>query len=626
MRAFLLRGARTFAPAAAARTLAVAARAAKPPPAYVCSDCGHESNKWHGQCPSCRALNTVVEFRGSPSAAAAASPSWFSAGPGGAALRLVPLAGVGGERLPRTALGSPELDRLFGGGLTRGSAVLFSGAPGVGKSTLLLQAAALLAGGASRAGGAPYADAFTRAGARSAPRAPARVAYISGEESAPQIAARAARCGIDAPGLLVLNAARLEDVLDALRGAAGAADAPPLAAALVDSVQTLFTDALPGAAGSVSQVKECAVRLTAWAKSSGVPVILVGHVTKSGDVAGPRVLEHIVDTVLLMEGEEAGGAGAGGGGGGGGDGGGGAPALSGGHRIVRALKNRFGSTAEVGLFEMTDTGFAETDPAALFLSHGGGGGGGAAPAGCAVAVTAEGSRVLCVEVQALVSRSLAPFPRLRASGLAVDRVHLLAAVLGRFTRARVAALAADVLVNVVGGLRLSDPATDLAVALAIASSTLGVPLPRGAAFIGEVGLAGELRGVLRLAERVRAAAKLGFTTVYAPRAAAGKLPPAAPDAPVNVVFAASVAEVCDAVFGGAARGARRGARARRGGAAHRGRASRAWHGGGLRIGAAAAGRWAAPNKNVHARPPRHSRPSRPSPTPSSPKRFLCAPV
>ena len=461
---------------------------------------------------------------------------------GGAALRLVAIGDVPPGGAARSRIGSLELDRVLGGGLTHGSCTLLCGAPGVGKSTLVLQLAAMLCG--ARRGGVLYQDFFSRQtapdrddpsrersdvyppplGTHSPPRPPSpipRIAYISGEESAGQIAARAARLGIEAPGLLLLNETRLEDILAQLNSAV--ADGG-LSAAVIDSIQTLSTDAAAGAAGGPGQVRECAVRLTAWAKGSGVPVLLVGHVTKSGDIAGPRVLEHIVDTVLFVEADEAAAAGASGSFGGGvGEGTNGAPqaayatAPSQGHRAIRALKNRFGSTAEVGLFELTDEGFAESDPARLLVSAGAGaaGGNGApAPPGCAVAVTCDGTRALCVEVQALVARATSAFPRLRASGIGADRAHLVAAVLARFTRARPTVIGADVLVSAAGGLRVADPAADLAVAMAIASATLGVPLPRGTAFVGEVGLAGELRVATRVAERLRAAAKLGFSMVY----------------------------------------------------------------------------------------------------------------
>lgn len=512
---------------------------ARSPPAFVCTSCGADSSKWNGKCASCGEYNTVVEFK--PGAAPRggrgdASSSYFGSAAGGGASRLTPLGEISRAGGARVSLGSAELDRLLGGGLTRGSCTLLCGAPGVGKSTLMLQIAALLCGDGARVRGTgtPYADFFSPASAPHTALPLSRVAYVSGEESAPQIAARAERLGLDAAHLSVLNATALDEIEAQLSSALGMdGGVPPLAAAVVDSVQTLTASAAGAGAGSPTQVRESAIRLTAWAKATGVPVFLVGHVTKAGDIAGPRVLEHIVDTVLFMEGEEplsdvsAVGA-----------------PLPHGHRMVRAIKNRFGSTSEVGLFEVTDAGFVESDSARLFLSDS------AAPAaGCAVAVTAEGSRSLCVEVQALVSRALGPVPRLRAMGVPLDRLHLIVAVLAKFTRVNVGALDADVLVNVVKGLRLSDPATDLGVAVAVASSALNEPIPRGVAFVGEVGLAGELRGVARLSERVRATAILGFDTIYVPQASQGA---AESGAGVRVVFVRTLAEVITAVFGSAA--------------------------------------------------------------------------
>ena len=547
-------------PPAPLRCLAVLA-GRKAPTAFVCSSCGDAFPKWAGKCPSCGEYNTVGEFRealqapGAPPqhnvSPAAVQRSWLS--PGSATvLRLAPLANFSSAAAEAWSLGSVELDRLLGGrGLTLGSSTLFSGAPGVGKSTLLLQLAGLLSGArklpalegaASDAAAVPYAAFFAPGSAAAAageaqqqqqqqqqqqlPPALRTVAYISGEESAAQLKGRAERLRMDAPGLLVLNETKLEDVLAQLSAAydhtsrsAGSGGAR-LSAVIVDSIQTMWTEGLPSHAGTVSQVKECAVKLTAFAKATGVPVIMVGHVNKAGDIAGPRVLEHVVDCVLYMEGaeESSGEAGGGGGGGGGGAGGMAAGAPSHGHRVVRALKNRFGSTSEVGLFQMGEEGFTEAQPAQLFLSSAGASG--SAAAGCAVAVAAEGSRPLCVEVQALVQRAGGPYPRARACGVSLDRLHLLTAVLARHTPlAHSGALAAaDVMVNVVGGLRLSDPSTELALALAIASSTLSRPLARGTVFLGEVGLTGEVRGAVpRVRQRLLAARALGFARAVVPR-------------------------------------------------------------------------------------------------------------
>ncbi len=590
-------------PPAPLRCLAVLA-GRKAPTAFVCSSCGDAFPKWAGKCPSCGEYNTVGEFRealqapGAPPqhnvSPAAVQRSWLS--PGSATvLRLAPLATFSSAAAEAWSLGSVELDRLLGGrGLTLGSSTLFSGAPGVGKSTLLLQMAGLLSGarklpaadgaaaGSAAAAAVPYATFFgagsAAAEAAQPPHALRTVAYISGEESAAQLKGRAERLRMDAPGLLVLNETKLEDVLAQLSAAydhtsrSSGAGGARLSAVIVDSIQTMWTEGLPSHAGTVSQVKECAVKLTAFAKATGVPVIMVGHVNKAGDIAGPRVLEHVVDCVLYMEGaEESSGESAGGGGGGGGGGGSSgmaAGAPSHGHRVVRALKNRFGSTSEVGLFQMGEEGFTEAQPAQLFLSSAGASG--SAAAGCAVAVAAEGSRPLCVEVQALVQRAGGPYPRARACGVSLDRLHLLTAVLARHTPlAHSGALAAaDVMVNVVGGLRLSDPSSELALALAIASSTLARPLARGTVYLGEVGLTGEVRGAVpRVRERLLAARALGFVRAVLPRgvtaggALAGLLGSGFELAPVD-----TVAQAVELSFpGGVGRGSGGGGRGQQGG-------------------------------------------------------------
>ena len=536
--------------------------------------------------PSARNVSPAAFRTAAPQVkASAASRAWLlppssSKGPDGAAaasdtdaaIRLTPLSRLSTASLQRSSLGSAELDRLLGGGIVPGSVTLLGGAPGAGKSTLLLQICALLCdgqyvGGDSDGSTMPYADFFCSrrsrrrsSQARSASNgavingdggifAPPRklVAYISGEESASQLQGRATRLGIDAPGLLVLNETRVDSIIQQLQEAVAAAALSPsdsggpasLAAVVIDSIQTVFSDSLPGAAGSVTQVRECAVRLTQWAKATGVPVILVGHVTKAGDLAGPRVLEHLVDTVLFMEGEE----GSVGGGSGGYSAayadvstGGGFGGSNGGARLVRAIKNRFGSTSEVGIFRMSDAGFTESNPARLFLSrpiHSKNSGGSdaddadaegeeatTAPSGCAVTVTVEGSRPLCVEVQALATARYAAFPRHRAMGVSQDRLFMLAAVLSRHTSLRPRAHEQDLLLNVVGGLRISDPAADLAIAVAIASTLTGRPAPPDVIFLGEVGLGGEIRpssaGGAFMEKRLRAASALGFRTAFVP--------------------------------------------------------------------------------------------------------------
>lgn len=516
---------------------------------YVCGSCGEGFSKWSGKCPACAAYNALSEFREARLVTATGSPnispssvqrSWLAPN-AGTQLRLAPLSEFSSASSAAVSLGSVELDRLLGGrGLTLGSSTLFSGAPGVGKSTLLLQVAGLLCG-ARREGGQRYADFFSGAlpvasGGAAAPAAGAAartVAYISGEESAAQLKGRADRLRLDCPGLMVLNETKLEDVLTQLGAAYDQCTRPgsqaQLSAVIVDSIQTLWTEGLESIAGSVGQVKECALKLTAFAKATGVPVVMVGHVNKSGDIAGPRVLEHIVDAVLYMEGaEEMEATGGVGGGGGGGaslsSAAGAAAAPSHGHRVVRALKNRYGSTSEVALLQLGEGGFTEAQPAQLFLSASGAA---AEPAvGCAITVTAEGSRPLCVEVQALVQRASGAYPRARACGVSLDRLHLVSAVLAKHTRvgSSTGLLACDTLVNVVGGLRLSDPSFELALALALASTAVGLPLPREAVFLGEVGLTGELRGAVpKLRERLVAARALGFTLAFVPRSVASQV-------------------------------------------------------------------------------------------------------
>ena len=515
----------------------------KPPTGYLCTSCGDSFPKWLGKCPSCQEYNSIKEFRESLPGSGAAAPqhnvspaalqrSWLGPATSGTVLRLAPLASFSSAAAEAWPLGSLELDRLLGGkGLTLGSSTLFSGSPGVGKSTLLLQMAGLLSGarrvGAGGEGSGPaYISYFTgqqpATATVTAPPLPAptllqrTVAYVSGEESAAQLKGRAERLRMEAPGLLVLNESKLEDVLAQLSAAFEHTQRPQaasrLTAVVIDSIQTMWTENHPSPAGTVSQVKECAVKLTAWAKATGVPVVMVGHVNKSGDIAGPRVLEHIVDCVLFMEGAEESTAESPGGGGSS-LGGGASAAPSHGHRVVRALKNRFGSTSEVGLFSMGEEGFTEAQPAQLFLSTSP-----ASSTGCAVAVAAEGSRPLCVEVQALVQRAGGPYPRNRACGVSLDRLHLLTAVLARHSAAGGALSHHDVMVNVVGGLRLTDPSTELALAMAIASSAVGLPLARGVVFLGEVGLTGEVRGTVpRARDRLAAAKALGFTRAFVPR-------------------------------------------------------------------------------------------------------------
>jgi DNA repair protein RadA/Sms len=428
---------------------------------FVCNACGGSAVKWQGQCPHCGAWNALVETR----ADAAAQRRR-----GAAATQAVPIADVTAGEPQRLCTGIEEFDRVLGGGLVDGGVVLIGGDPGIGKSTLLLQALS-----------------------RVAAREP--VLYVSGEESAAQVALRAQRLAIEpahAPKLKVLAEIELEAIVAAI-------EAEKPRAVVVDSIQTLFTSTLTSAPGSVSQVRECAAALTRLAKSSGASVILVGHVTKEGALAGPRVLEHMVDTVLYFEGD-----------------------THSAYRLVRAFKNRFGAIHELGVFAMTDRGLrGVANPSALFLSQQGDGKGGLVPGSC-VMVTQEGSRPMLVEIQALVDAAHVPNPRRLCVGVDPQRLAMLLAVLSR--HAGVASYDQDVFVNAVGGVRIDEPASDLAVALAVLSSIRNRPLPRALAVFGEVGLAGEIRPAARGLERLREAAKIGFSTALIPKANAPRKP------------------------------------------------------------------------------------------------------
>ena len=423
---------------------------AKPKTIYACTECGGESPKWQGQCPHCSAWNTLVE-----GISEAPAKNRFSGV--ARASRLQRLAEVSAREAPRLATGITEFDRVLGGGLVAGQVVLIGGDPGVGKSTLLLQALAQMSG-------------------------VSKALYVSGEESAEQIALRAQRLALDGGELELLAEIQLEKILAAL------ASAKP-AIAVVDSIQTLYSENLTSAPGSVAQVRECVAHLARYAKGSGTIVVLVGHVTKEGALAGPRVVEHIVDTVLYFEGDT--------------------------HqsfRLIRAFKNRFGAVNELGVFAMTEKGLrGVSNPSALFLSQHSG-----EVAGSCIMVTQEGTRPLLVEIQALVDAAHAPNPRRLGVGLEQNRLAMLLAVLHR--HAGIACYDQDVFVNAVGGVRISEPAADLAVLLAIVSSLADKPLPAKLVAFGEVGLAGEVRPAPRGQERLKEAAKLGFTQAIIPKA------------------------------------------------------------------------------------------------------------
>ena len=420
---------------------------------FICQQCGAASPAFLGRCPGCSAWNSMIETieeRRQP-ALAAVRPL---------VEQPQPLTVLGASALERIPVPISELDRVLGGGLVPGTLVLIGGDPGIGKSTLVLQAGASLA-------------------SSSGP-----VLYVSAEESAQQIRLRADRLGILSEHVLVLSSTDLDGIL-----ATATALRPALL--IVDSIQTVSVDEITSAAGSVSQVRECTARLMQWGKSRDIPVFIIGHVTKEGAIARPRVLEHIVDAVLYLEGERHG------------------------HfRVLRAVKNRFGSTDEVGVFEMAESGLREVrNPSEAFLEERRG----SAP-GSSVAVTVEGSRPILVEVQALTSQSVFGLPRRSANGLDAGRLQLLVAVLQK--RVGLALAGQDVYANVVGGMRIGEPAADLAIALAIASSFRERPVDPELVAIGEIGLAGELRSVGQIERRLSEARRLGFSKAVIPASAA----------------------------------------------------------------------------------------------------------
>ena len=429
---------------------------AKPKTVYTCTECGGQSPKWQGQCPSCNAWNTLVETIAEAPAANRYAALAQTTG-------LQKLAEVEAAEIPRQPSGIGEFDRVLGGGLVPGGVVLIGGDPGIGKSTLLLQA-------------------LCHVGRQQ------KALYVSGEESAQQIAMRAMRLGLDAGPIDLLAEIQLEKILSTLQS-----HKPEVA--VIDSIQTIYSEALQSAPGSVAQVRECSAQLTRAAKQLGISVILVGHVTKEGSLAGPRVLEHIVDTVLYFEGD---------------------PNSS--FRLIRAFKNRFGAVNELGVFAMTEKGLREvSNPSALFLSHHA-----EQVAGSCITVTQEGTRPLLVEVQALVDEAHVPNPKRLCVGLEQNRLAMLLAVLHR--HAGIACFDQDVFVNAVGGVRISEPAVDLAVLFSIVSSLKNKPLDNKLIVFGEVGLAGEVRPVQRGQERLKEAAKLGFTRAIVPKSNTPKQP------------------------------------------------------------------------------------------------------
>lgn len=414
---------------------------------FVCQKCGHQSAKWLGKCPDCGSWNSMIEEVAVKSGTVA---------PHSEAAKPVKISQVTGDVEQRFSCGISELDRVLGGGLVPGSMVLIGGDPGIGKSTLLLQASAHLSGSVGK------------------------VLYVSAEESAQQIKLRSLRMGIHGEELFLLAETNIERILTHIQ------QLKPRAV-IVDSIQTVFTGALESAPGSVSQVRESAGRLMLAAKGSGIPIFLVGHVTKDGSLAGPRVLEHLVDTVLYFEGDA-------------------------GHafRILRAVKNRFGSTNEIGVFEMKDSGLCEVrNPSELFLAE--------RPlgvSGSVVVAALEGSRPLLVELQALVTSTSFGNPRRTTIGIDHNRLSLLVAVLEKKVGLHLSGQ--DIFLNAAGGVRLNEPAADLAIVMAVASSHLDKVVDPQTVFLGEVGLSGEVRGISQPELRVKEAAKLGFTRCFLP--------------------------------------------------------------------------------------------------------------
>ena len=423
---------------------------AKKRTSFVCQECGFSSPAFFGKCPECNTWNSMAEVLEAPASGRG------SVAPKGETPKPTPLSKIGSAEMDRISVPIEELNRVLGGGIVPGSLVLLGGDPGIGKSTLVLQTA----------------DALAR-GDRS-------VLYVSGEESAQQIKLRADRLGVLGDNLSILSETNLQSVLET-------AEAAMPSLLIVDSIQTVYLDELTSAAGSVGQVRECTARLMQWAKPRNVPVLIIGHVTKEGAIAGPRVLEHMVDVVLYLEGERH-------------------------HhyRILRGVKNRFGSTDEVGVFEMADAGLREVrNPSEAFLEERNGN-----AAGSTVAVTMEGTRPILVEVQALSTTTAFGLPKRSANGLDANRLQLLVAVLQK--RVGLPLQGQDIYANVVGGLKIAEPAADLAVTLAVVSSFRDRAVDARLVAIGEVGLSGEVRSVNHLERRLIEARRLGFTRAIVP--------------------------------------------------------------------------------------------------------------
>lgn len=445
---------------------------------YYCRECGYESPKWMGQCPGCGEWNTMIEEKISVTGKAKNGKGLVKSS------RPVKLSEIEVGEEVRMKMPSAELNRVLGGGLVAGSLTLIGGEPGIGKSTLLLQNILSIR---SR-----------------------KILYVSGEESATQLKLRADRLGKVSENTFILTETRLEGIFTQIENIK-----PELL--IVDSIQTVMSSDIESAAGSVSQVRECAAALLRYAKESGVPVILVGHINKEGSIAGPKVLEHIVDTVLQFEGDRQ--------------------YM---YRLLRAVKNRFGSTNEIGIYEMVERGLREVkNPSEMLLSENRE----ETMSGIAIGVTMEGIRAFLVEVQALVSGAAYGTPQRSVTGFDQRRLNMLLAVLEKRAKFRLGQK--DVFLNIAGGLKVTDPALDLAVVAAVMSSNFDVALPMRTAFAGEVGLSGEVRTVTRMEQRVAEAAKLGFDTIYIPK---GNLKGIKPNPKIRVVEVGKVQELFRHIF------------------------------------------------------------------------------
>jgi DNA repair protein RadA/Sms len=450
----------------------------KPSITFVCTDCGGESLRWAGQCPHCQAWNTLQEFQVRKPAAGRGGTKAKTG-----TTKAVALSEVASDAAPRRALAWGELNRVLGGGIVPGSLVLVGGEPGVGKSTLLMHAAAQIAQGGGR------------------------VLYVSGEESAQQILMRAQRMGAVQSGIFLLAENDLDAICDSISAE------PPLLA-IIDSIQTVVDAGFEGGAGSVTQVRESAGRLMRLAKEIGVPIFLVGHVTKDGAIAGPRVLEHIVDTVLYLEGDRR-------------------QEL----RILRAMKNRFGSAEEIGVFAMGEAGLEEVpDPSAALL-----GSSGISSPGTAIVAALEGTRPLLVEIQSLVNKNDNAMVRRIANGIDINRLHMIVAVLEKRLDHKFGN--SDIFVSVAGGIRVTEPAADLGLALSIVSNQNNRPLPDGLVVIGELGLTGEVRRVGQLERRLQEAARHGFTRALIPAGVKAGRPSG-----LDIVEVRTLAEAASAAF------------------------------------------------------------------------------